>query len=94
VRRFLAHSFGVFDFLIWNLYSGASFKPLLNLFYKPLLDPFSALLSQWIQNFIDYILSVYRLHFVCLSTTFCLFIDYTYLLLYSNKVVFFKEVIL
>ncbi|PRO83832.1 hypothetical protein C6Y09_01030, partial [Lactiplantibacillus pentosus] len=62
--------------------------------FKPLLDPYCALLPQGVQKFIDYILSVYRLHFVCLSTTFCLFIDYIYLLLYSNKVVLFKEVIL
>ena len=57
-------------------------KPLLRPLLKPLLDANSALLSQRVQNFIDYILSVYRLHFVCLSTTFCLFIDYAHLLLH------------
>lgn len=56
MSRFLAHSVVFFDSRFWP----RTVVPLLNLFYKPLLDPSLALLSQGIQEFIDRVLSAYR----------------------------------
>jgi len=45
--------------------------------FNPLLDPIYSLLSQGVSDLSKYILSVYQVHIVCLSSTYCLFIKYT-----------------